>query len=96
MNKAFDNFLRDMALGEDDQSWNKIINHILNGESWDDLTDDRQQKEVQFARVYASEYAHGTNGHNQYILIAKLSELLDVYEDVIEKVIRYSKTGQTG
>lgn len=46
--------------------------------SWIDTLDDRQQKEMKLARLYATkEFSHGTTGHNALLLIAKLAELLD-------------------
>lgn len=42
------------------------------------LIDDRQRKETAFAELYATEFNHGTTGHNQLMLIARLAELLDV------------------
>lgn len=39
--------------------------------------DARQQKEIDFARLYARQYAHGTDGHNAKMIIAKLADLLD-------------------
>ena len=48
-------------------------------EQWFMDLDERQQKEIKFARVYANHYAHGTTGHNAYMLIAKLAQLLDDY-----------------
>lgn len=45
--------------------------------TWLDHLDPRQQKEVDFARMYASKYAHGTDGHTRLLLIARLSALLD-------------------
>lgn len=44
---------------------------------WYQRLDERQRKEVDLACVYAREYAHGTAGHNQYMLIAALVKMLD-------------------
>lgn len=44
---------------------------------WTDELDDRQQKELDFARTYAQSYHHGTDGHSRLMLIARLAELLD-------------------
>jgi hypothetical protein len=47
--------------------------------SWrETLIDDRQRKEIAFSELYATEYNHGTTGHNQLLLIARLAELIDV------------------
>lgn len=43
---------------------------------WTQELDERQKKEINFARTYADLFNHGTNGHNQYLLIAKLASLL--------------------
>lgn len=44
---------------------------------WMDLLDDRQKKEMKFARDYALFYQHGTDGHNRLMLMARLAEILD-------------------
>lgn len=41
------------------------------------MLDERQQKEVALARLYTSTFNHGTTGHAQLVLIARLAELLD-------------------
>lgn len=46
--------------------------------NWRTLVDERQRKEISLAEVYATDFNHGTTGHNAYILIARLAELLDV------------------
>lgn len=48
---------------------------------WFYTLDERQQKEVLLSELYASNFAHGTNGHNQYMLIAKLARILDKAEE---------------
>lgn len=48
------------------------------------LLDDRQQKEVKLADLYARDFNHGTTGHNQLLLIARLAELLDAATGVRE------------
>lgn len=45
-----------------------------------DLLDERQRKEIEFARLYASNFRHGTAGHNQYMLIATLASFVEVLE----------------
>lgn len=44
---------------------------------WAQELDERQRKELSLARLYAKDYAHGTDGHSRLMLIAKLAELLD-------------------
>jgi hypothetical protein len=48
--------------------------------SWFNLIDERQQKEVNFARVYAADFKHGTDGHNRLLLIDKMAAMLDEQE----------------
>jgi hypothetical protein len=48
--------------------------------NWLDALDDRQQKEVEFSRVYTSMYHHGTDGHHRMMLIDRLAKLLDTTE----------------
>lgn len=47
---------------------------------WMNELDERQQKEVTLARVYATSFAHGTDGHNRLLLIAKLTDMLNKAE----------------
>jgi hypothetical protein len=44
---------------------------------WMNELDERQQKELMFARMYAKDFAHGTDGHHRLLLIAKLAAMLD-------------------
>lgn len=44
---------------------------------WLDFFDSREQREIDFARLYAAQYDHGTPGHLQLLIIAKLAALLD-------------------
>lgn len=53
---------------------------------WYDHLDERQLIEVAFARTYADCYAHGTTGHTQLMLIAKLADLLDQYEGKVNEL----------
>ncbi|MBK8200236.1 MAG: hypothetical protein IPK75_17965 [Acidobacteria bacterium] len=39
---------------------------------------DRQQKELAFSELYVRDFNHGATGHNLYVIIARLAELLDV------------------
>lgn len=45
--------------------------------NWTNELDERQCKEIAFARAYATSFSHGTDGHNRLLLIAKMAELLD-------------------
>jgi hypothetical protein len=48
--------------------------------AWFEKFDERQQQEIRFSRLYAREYHHGANGHNDMMIIAKMAELLDASE----------------
>ena len=48
------------------------------------LLNDRQQKEVAFSELYVREFNHGATGHNLYVIIARLAELLDIASGVKE------------
>lgn len=43
---------------------------------WTAFLDERQLKEIAFARDYGK-YLHGTDGHHRLILIATLANMLD-------------------
>lgn len=47
--------------------------------------DDRQQKEIEFAELYTTEFHHGTDGHNRLMLIAKLCAAIDKLSDELRK-----------
>jgi hypothetical protein len=44
---------------------------------WRDQFTEREQKEIKLAEVYYEQFSHGTTGHNQLIIIARMSHLLD-------------------
>lgn len=46
-------------------------------ENWRELLDEKQRKEIAWASTYATDFGHGTVGHNQLLLIAHLAGLLD-------------------
>lgn len=48
---------------------------------WMDALTEREQKEVMFARMYAEDFGHGTDGHSRLMVIAKLAEQLDTYQN---------------
>lgn len=37
----------------------------------------RDQDEIEFARMYAQTFAHGTDGHNRLMVIAKMAAIID-------------------
>ena len=41
------------------------------------LLTEREWMEVEYCRVYAEEYNHGTDGHSIRLLVAKLADLLE-------------------
>lgn len=45
--------------------------------NWKEQFDEREIKEIEFARTYAGQFAHGTPGHLHLTVIAKLADLLD-------------------
>jgi len=47
---------------------------------WKSGFDERQLKEIEFCVLYASDFSHGTDGHNAKMIIAKMAELLDCYQ----------------
>lgn len=56
------------------------------------LFTDRQQQEIKLAGVYAADFAHGTTGHNQLMLISQMSDMLNWLEkhhtDVAEEMVK--------
>lgn len=44
---------------------------------WLEQFDERQRKEIEFALLYANQFAHGTDGHNAKIIIARMAAMLD-------------------
>ena len=55
------------------------LREIVNAptEHWAAALTDRELAEINFAHVYATQFNHGTSGHNRLLLIAKLAETLD-------------------
>lgn len=51
---------------------------------WLKLFDERQQKEIEFSELYSKEFAHGTEGHNAKLVIAKMSNLLNLIEETVQ------------
>ena len=45
-------------------------------ESWKYIFTERELKEIEFWRVYAQDFAHGTDGHTIRIIVAKMEKLL--------------------
>lgn len=49
--------------------------------SYLDIYDDRQRKQIEWSRLYASEFNHGDDGHNAKLIIAFLSWQLESVEN---------------
>jgi hypothetical protein len=60
----------------------QLIQRAMEKHDWTLALDDRQRKELQLARYYAQNLAHGTDGHHRLLLIAKLAEMLDACHNV--------------
>lgn len=66
-------------------TWEDIKATILLGHiDWKRFLDERQLKEVEFSRIYATQFSHGTDGHNAKLIIARMAQLLDLIEQHIE------------
>lgn len=50
--------------------------------NWLDEFDERQQKAIDFARLYVSQYSHGEPGHLHLVIIGKLAALLDAHNGI--------------
>jgi len=55
----------------------EALEALLRQGEWKGVLEQRQLKEVEFAGMYRNQFAHGTTGHNQLIVIADLTHLLD-------------------
>lgn len=72
----------------DAPAWHEVIENMRQGKlvdgepvNWRSLLNERGAKEVQFAQVYAEQFAHGTTGHNQLMLINELRTVIDFILD---------------
>lgn len=50
---------------------------------WMESFDERQRKEIEFARLYDEKFRHGTDGHNAKIIIAQMAVALDRIEKIL-------------
>lgn len=63
--------------------------HAPSQPNWMDTFDERQQKEIDFARLYVAQYNHGSPGHMHLQVIAKLAALLDMRDGIaVEYVVQ--------
>jgi hypothetical protein len=53
----------------------------MKSKSWKDNFDERQLKEIEFCRIYAKEFSHGTDGHNAKLIIARFAKMMDELEE---------------
>lgn len=91
---VWESLIADMTHVRDSKN-HKVVDDVFDTETtWDENLDEREFQECEFAKKYALDFAHGTAGHNRLMLIAKLCEMLDVYEEVIERMIRYADEGK--
>lgn len=49
------------------------------------LFDERQRKEIEFCKMYAKDFKHGTDGHNAKLIIAKMAIFLERLEAEMTK-----------
>ena len=52
---------------------------------WRDIFfNERERKQIEFAKVYCRDFKHGAIGHNDMVIIAKLAELIDLKDKEID------------
>lgn len=57
----------------------------MHDKTWrDEQLDQRERDEVTFSEVYSRFFHHGTVGHNQHMLIAKLAKIIDELRNATE------------
>lgn len=60
----------------DDMNVNPLTDMNKPDTEWQKLLSEREILEIHLAIVYASHFHHGTTGHNQLMIIAKLAEMI--------------------
>lgn len=50
--------------------------------NWQQYFDDREIKEINYSILYQNMFNHGTSGHHEKIIIAKMAALLNRYQEV--------------
>lgn len=45
--------------------------------TWRLYFNDRQLKEIEFCRTYATDFGHGATNHNVMLIVSQMAELLD-------------------
>jgi hypothetical protein len=58
-------------------TWELVKAALSGGGDWKDLMDARQVKEISYDHIYATNFSHGTDGHNARLIIARLSDIID-------------------
>lgn len=56
------------------EAWENAATSVNDG--WAGHLDERQLSQVRFSIIYARDFHHGADGHNNMMIIAKLVELL--------------------
>lgn len=79
--------IRDYELRGDTQKAQWIVYATDPNNQWEAHVDEREFKEIELACTYARDFGHGTAGHNRLMLIAKLNDLLNTYEDMLHQLI---------
>lgn len=65
--------------------WEYIRSHTFGRHiQWRELFDARQLSEIDFDTLYAKEFAHGTDGHNARLIIARLTQVVDTITRHVE------------
>ena len=92
---VYKSLLDDMRLSQDATNQKAVGIAFDDDDTWEGCLDERELKECEFAKHYAVEFAHGTAGHNRLMLIAKLCEILDVYEEALDRMISMADEGRS-
>lgn len=74
--------------------WAEVLNNArTNGGhvDWRKFLDERQLKEIAFDVIYAEQFSHGTEGHNARLVIARMTELLDLITKTVELLEKGNK-----
>lgn len=45
--------------------------------------DSRKRQQIEFSRLYASQFGHGAQGHNDMEIISEMSYILDAFDTVM-------------
>ena len=83
--KGFMERLTEFILGESEFNEGELIHTLLDPSSpgWAEFLSEREEKEVRLSCVYERDFAHGTAGHGEYMLIAKMANMLNSYAFIL-------------